>query len=112
MEIQLVVESPSTSTVAKTSSARRPAQPRTNSTAVKGKKPGVGATIIELLTGASRAESISKDKIMQVLTKRFPERQEKSMRSTLDTHIGGDIAAKGLAVHKNENGYWIRGKVS
>jgi len=78
----------------------------------KGERgPGVIGTIVEILQGASQKKALTLDKIVDELAKRFPEREKKSMLSTVKVQISGRIQReRGLKVkHNDKGGYWIEG---
>ena len=73
-----------------------------------GKGPGVIDSIIEFLGAASAAKPLSKDKCVELLKDRFKDRDETGMRKTVSIQLPSRIRKeKGLAIEKNENGYWI-----
>ena len=51
------------------------------------KRPGVIASIAEVITGADKPVTV--DEIVEELVKRFPDRAKKSMKSTVKVQIGG-----------------------
>lgn len=76
----------------------------------KAKKPGVCATIRECLENASEKKPATKEGILKVLVKRFPEREERAMKST----VGGFPSwapsyFKVKLKDDGEGGYWIAG---
>jgi hypothetical protein len=77
----------------------------------KGRKSsggGVIATIIEILKTTTAKKPLSKDEIVQRLVKKFPDREEKSMASTVMIQCGGRLQKEGkLEVKKNEKGYYV-----
>lgn len=79
--------------------------------APKEKKPGVIATIIEILSNASSSHPVTKETIAHKLAKAFPDRDAEGMAKTVNvqvpTRLGSD---KGLVVQKNAEGYWISNK--
>jgi hypothetical protein len=69
---------------------------------------GVIATIIEILKTTSAKKPLSKDEIVQRLAKKFPDREESSMASTVLTQCGGKLKKyKDVDVKKNEKGYYL-----
>lgn len=77
------------------------------------KRPGVVAAILELLLGASKKEPITKEAVLKVLKKKFPERVNKdgttSMKSTVWGFPYWIPTEKKLKVFTdNEGGYWVR----
>ncbi len=72
------------------------------------KGPGVIATIVECLTAASEKKPASKEHMLKVLVKRFPDRSEDGMKSTINIQVPGRLAnEKDLKIKKNDKGYWI-----
>lgn len=79
-----------------------------NGAAFTDKRPGVIATIIELLKNATSKKPVTKDAMLKTLTKRFPDRGEDKMKATLSMQVPAGLRTeKGLEVSKNENGYWL-----
>lgn len=75
------------------------------------KGPGVIASIIEFLEAASEEKPLSKDKIVERLAKRFPDRDPESMSKTVAVQVPNRLKSdKGLNIKKNDRGYWIAGK--
>src|SRR5690606_3546912 len=72
------------------------------------KGPGVIASIIEFLEAASEEKPLSKDKIVERLAKRFPDRDPESMSKTVAVQVPNRLKSdKGLNIKKNDRGYWI-----
>ena len=70
------------------------------------KKVGIIATIIEVL---KKGTPIKKEKIVELLTKKFPDRQVKGMASTVSIQLGGRLAKdKGLKIQSTDKGYFIK----
>lgn len=59
----------------------------------KGKGPGVIATIAELLAGAGK-KGLTIDEMVDHLAKKFPDREAKSMRSTVSVQMGRQGASR------------------
>lgn len=75
------------------------------------KGPGVIASIIEFLKEASSKNPISKADLVKKLAKRFPDRGEDSMKSTVNIQVPSRLVKdKDLNVKKNDDGYWISKK--
>lgn len=75
----------------------------------KPKKPGVIATIIEVLKNASKDKPATKEKILKECKKKFPEREEASMKSTIASQVPSGLKAeKSIVVKKDGNGgFWL-----
>lgn len=72
------------------------------------KKPGVIATMIECLRAANSKKPTTKDAILKILVKKFPDREERAMKSTLNSQIPSGLKAeKNLIVKSNDKGYWL-----
>lgn len=74
-------------------------------------KPGVIASIQEFLEAAGRdKKQLSKEALVKMLKKRFPEREESALKGTVAQQVPGKLRnEKGLNVQKGEKGYWIAG---
>lgn len=71
--------------------------------------PGIIESIVEFLSKGSKTNPLKKDDIVSQLAKRFPDRAETSLRSTVNQQVPTKLRKeKGHAVEKNENGYWIK----
>jgi hypothetical protein len=73
-------------------------------------KPGIIASIVEFLQGATEAKPITKEKILTKLEKRFPDRSADAMKKTVNVQVPNRIVNdKKLTVHKDKDGkgYWI-----
>lgn len=70
---------------------------------------GVIATIVDCLKGASKKNPVSKEDIHKTLCKKFPDRSEESMLSTIRTQVPGKLKSdRELVVSTNgEGGYWL-----
>jgi hypothetical protein len=67
-------------------------------------KPGVIGTIVEALKGASKTKPITKAGILAKLTKAFPDRDAKGMKSTINIQVPARLKAeKKLNIVKVEN---------
>lgn len=71
-------------------------------------KPGVIGTIVELLKAASKAAPISKSQMLVALKKRFKDRDEESMKMTINAQVPNRIKKeKQLNVVREGAGYYI-----
>lgn len=71
----------------------------------KERKPGVIATIQELITDKG---PITKEKMLKELVKKFPDREEKSMKNTINVQVPNRMAKdKGIKINKNDKGYFV-----
>lgn len=74
----------------------------------KEKRPGVIATIAEVLEGASEEKPVTKDDILKVLVKKFPDREADSMKKTINVQVPTQLRnKKDINVQKNEKGYYV-----
>lgn len=74
------------------------------------KRPGVVATIIEcLLRAHQETEPVTKAEILEVCTKRFPERDPMKMKSTIANFPTWIPIERNVEVHKDSEsgGFWI-----
>jgi hypothetical protein len=72
----------------------------------EAKKVGIIATIIEIL---KKGTPIKKEKIIEILAKKFPDRPVKGMTSTISIQLGGRLAKdKGLKIQSTDKGYFIK----
>lgn len=72
------------------------------------KKPGVIQAIINCLEGATEDKPVSKKSILKVLVKKFKDREESAMQTTINVQLPNRLKTeKGLNIQKNEKGYWI-----
>jgi hypothetical protein len=83
-----------------------PAKDAGKSKATPAKKgPGVIATMVELLQGASAKAPLSKADLIAKLEKAFPDRPNVS--KTVSCQLGKRIEKEqGIKLHKNDDGYW------
>lgn len=73
-------------------------------------KRGVGviATIIAELRKANAKKPTTKEKILAVLVKKFPDRDPKAMKSTISSQVPSGLRTeKGLVVQSNDKGVWL-----
>ena len=88
----------------KTKSSKSSKSSKTKET--KAKKPGVIATIVSTIQDHG---PVTKEKILQVLTKKFPEREPESMAKTINAQVPNRInKEKGLNIIKTEKGYKVK----
>lgn len=76
----------------------------------KSSKPGVIATIIAILTEAKRQKNpLTKDEIVGVLAKQFPEREPDGMRRTVQIQLSRLPSVKNFGIKKvKEEGDYTR----
>ena len=71
-------------------------------------KVGVIQTIIDSLKSASSKKPVSKEDIVKILVDKFPDREERAMKSTVSSQIPSGLRTeKGFEVEKNDKGYWL-----
>lgn len=86
----------------KTSGRSHGGAPQTTS---EGKGPGVIASIAEFLCAASKAKPITKDQLLAKLVKRFPDRGEAQLKTTLNCQLGARIEkGKGIKITRDDDG--------
>jgi len=74
----------------------------------KGKKgPGVIASIIEFLEAAGD-KGITREKVTEKLIKRFPDKNEMSMRNTVKVQLPGRINKEKFEVKKLKKGHYAK----
>jgi len=75
----------------------------------KPKKVGVIASIVEFLSASDEKKPMTKETLLGKLEKRFPDRESKSMISTIATQVPSRLKlSKGIICSKNnEGGWWI-----
>ncbi len=73
------------------------------------KKPGVVKKILECLRAASKKRPATKESILAVLVKAFPERDPKAMSKTIGSQVNGAMKVeKGIDVSTDgAGGYWV-----
>lgn len=70
--------------------------------------PGVIASIVEFLRGATEAAPVTKAEILTRLVARFPDRTAEAMKKTIGCQLPSRLRSeKGLDVRQNERGFWI-----
>jgi hypothetical protein len=89
----------------KKAAAKAKAAPAKKTAAKKG--PGVIATIFEMLKGSKRA--MTEDQIVAKLKKAFPDREEKSMRSTVKVQLPGRMSReKSVKIERTDKGFVMK----
>lgn len=75
----------------------------------KEKGPGVIDTIIECLKAASKTNPVTKAEILAKLVKRFPDRREEAMKTTLNIQCPTRLrdGSHALPIDKNEKGFFL-----
>lgn len=73
----------------------------------KGKKPGVIATIVEIIENCGK-EGVTKEEIHQVLVKKFPDKQAKSMKNTVNVQVPHRISTERFKLGKTEEGRFFK----
>ncbi|QEG39389.1 hypothetical protein [Roseimaritima ulvae] len=77
----------------------------------KPKAPGVIASIIEVLTKATKTKPVTKEQLLAQLVKRFPERTPEAMTRTINCQVPSRLLSdKGIKVQSTDKapkGYWI-----
>lgn len=71
------------------------------------KSPPVIKSIIAILQAASERKPLTKEKVLEQLVLRIPNRPATSMAKTITAQIGYHLPSKGYSIGKNENGYWL-----
>lgn len=78
--------------------------------ASKGKKPGIINTIVETIEKSGK-KGVTKDEILNALKETFPDRDEKSMKNTINVQVPNRITKEKFKVVKTEDGrYFKEGK--
>jgi len=97
------VEKPAAQKAEKAAKAAKPAKAAKAPKEPKG--PGVIATIVEVL---KKGKPVSKDNILAVLVKRFPDRNKDSMAKTINVQVPNRISKEQkIKVKKTEKGFII-----
>lgn len=73
--------------------------------APKQSGPGVIATIVACIEGAGK-KGITKDEILAVLVKTFPEKEEKSMKSTINVQVPTRISKERFKLESKDGKYF------
>lgn len=83
----------------KTASPKKEAKPK------KDKGPGVIATIEKAVRESCKEQPVSREKILSILKKAFPEKEETSMMNTIKVQLPGRMAKeKNLKIKTTEDG--------
>lgn len=72
------------------------------------KKVGVITTIVECVENADSKKGISKEEILEVLKKNFPDRDVKSMKNTINVQVPNRIFKEKFPVKKLETGNYCK----
>jgi len=73
-----------------------------------GKKTmGVCAYIVECFGKGTKDKPMSKEKVLELCVKKFPDRDPKAMKSTIGGASSWMATEKGWKVHKEDKGLWI-----
>ncbi|WP_286764260.1 MULTISPECIES: hypothetical protein [Rhodopirellula] len=84
---------------------------KTKPTSSKPKGTGVIATIIEVLSKATKTKPVTKDALLTQLEKRFPDRAPEAMKRTINCQVPSRLLSdKQIKVQSNDakpRGYWI-----
>jgi len=72
-------------------------------------KPGVCKCIIEALEAASKDKPVTKEQILEVLVKTFPERTREAMKNTIGGYVPSGIKAEKKRQCENDGkgGFWL-----
>lgn len=74
----------------------------------EAKARGVIASIREFLEEASEESPISRDRLLEKLCQRFPERDARGMRNTIQTQLHNRLCREqGVNLRSSKAGYWI-----
>lgn len=72
------------------------------------RKVGVIDTIVNTLKTGTSKKPVTKADILKALMKKFPDRDEKGMKSTINIQVPGRLSAsKGFDIQKNDKGFWL-----
>ena len=69
----------------------------------KEKKPGIISTIVDCVENSGK-NGISKEEILKVLVELFPDKNEGSMKNTINVQIPSRISKERFSIKKMENG--------
>lgn len=106
------VSPPAPSTPKVKTSSKPKAQPVTQ------KRPGVLAKMVECLEAASEKSPVTKESILEVLVKAFPDREEAKMKSTLSMQMPSGLRTEkkiilgSKTLPEGRKGYWIDKKAT
>ncbi len=88
--------------------AKKAAAEKKEKPAPKKKGPGIIATIVACVEGASTKKGVSKAEILKVLTKAFPEKEPSSMKSTINVQVPNRITKEKFEVGKTKDGGYFK----
>lgn len=73
------------------------------------KGPGVIATIVKIVEGATKTKPLTREDIFAKLVDAFPDRDAESMMATVKTQVPSRLTKdKGMTLEKNDKGaYWV-----
>lgn len=77
------------------------------SAARKKKGPGVIAAILEIMQATSADNPITREEVHAKLVERFPDRDAKSLMSTVKHQVPIYLGYDGHVIHKSGNKYWM-----
>ena len=98
-------KTPAKKTPAKKDEKKTPAKKKA-ATPKKAKKPGVIATIFELVKTKG---PITEDNIVKALVKKFPDRQEQSMRNTVKVQLPNRMSReRNVKIEKTDKGFVMK----
>lgn len=70
-------------------------------------KPGIIATIVSLIENSGK-KGITKEEILAELKEQFPDRNEQSMKNTINVQVPARIQKEKFALKKLEGGRWTK----
>jgi len=73
----------------------------------KEKKSGVITTIVQTIEDAGK-DGVTKEEIFKVLKKQFPDREEKSMKNTINVQVPSRISKERFAIKKTDEGKYYK----
>jgi hypothetical protein len=82
---------------------KKPQKPAGAKKEKKPKGPGVISTIVGCIEGAGK-DGVTKDEILAELIKTFPDREEKSMKNTVNVQVPNRINKEKFPIEKLEDG--------
>ena len=84
-------------------------QPRQEEPPKAPRTVGVVQSIIDALKSASKKKPITRDAILKILVKKFPDREASAMKKTISSQVPGALKTeKGIVVSTDgKGGYWI-----
>lgn len=87
----------------KTKSSGKNPKPKSGAGSKKSPHPGVIATIVKTIE-RSGEKGVTKEQILKVLTKTFPDREERAMKNTINVQVPSRISKEKFPVERTENG--------